>query len=685
MSLFSFLLYRLWLGYKLALTGAYVEYSGETSGSKQRQSIAAASSPLIRPMLAADGATAAAPSSSPAPILHFPLVFPLYYKYLLLLLCLLSLQLLLSLFAPNSPSFGPAVFLLSMLVYTCFHACEQGLLTFLTQRSIGSGAIRRSIMWGAAWGIVVLLAVVVAADLDRQRDRAAVANSGQQGNSSAPTGVLPRQRDSARSITHAAGWTLPLSPLTADGDGSVSSALTDVVPTTDDWRGGSWFDVSGSVLVVDTGTADLRYTYLAAALCDCCLLLYYLLLLIIRIRCLRIMPWLSSRVAAFSLARFLFLRRLLSLLSLLLFLLTASSASTFCLNIALQASLPLYGLGFYLFLVWDSRFWRKLEYITNGPYPAYRSLDDTGRRGSEGKGAADDAAAASCASPPLSSADASASSSSASASIAPLLKLPRHGLPNLVPILHHHMVDFSELSISSSQPLALGRPDTAVYAALFRGQPVAVKRLHCDVLTVELIEREVGEARLMSVLHHRFVVRFIGVCIRPPCVCLVSELCEGGSLSEWVKQRRREMEEEEEEQQLKQQQEEQDDGDLSIAVDRSRAAAPAVAEAAIAEESDSCDETAAQQASSSSFLSSSLDLSSSSSFPLSTILSFALDACCALTYLHSFSPPIIHRDIKSSNFVLSPIAASPPSPTSSSSSPPPQLPPPPPHLSTGCC
>ena len=637
---FGFLLSRLWLGYRLALTGQYHEYNGVLGQSKPASP---AASPLNRSYMSP---TVRSSSSSP---LHFPLVFPIYYKYLLSLFVLLCLQLLLSLITPNSPVSGPAVFFTSMAVYILFHAAEQGLLVFLCQRSIGEGAIRRSCVWGGLWAICVLTVVVVTASLDKQ---SAVSEADGGTNGPYNQTYIDAMANRARILSGGllAPPSSPHSPL--------QPPIGDNVTPADNWRFGSWLDVSGSVLVIDTDTRDMHYVYLSCWLCDAVLLGYYCLLFVIRIRCLRIMPWLSSRVSAFSLARFLFLRRLMSLVSILLFVVFSShSELTFCLNLLIQAYMVSYGLCMYLFLVWDSGFWRKLEYLANGPYPAYRSLDDNGRKA-----------------PTSSSADSNSSppaTPTQSSSIAPLLKLPRHGLTNLPPILSH-LVDFSELAIDSSHPLAIGQEDTAVYSAVYRGQAVAVKRVRCDTLTIELIERELSEARMMSQISHRYVVRFIGVCIRPPAICLVSELAEGGSLLEWIKKRRKEMEEEEGREWQRR------GGRGRMRWSRTASGSHAVLLEDGKEDGDEGAQTDSSTSSASALTSTAIDLSSS--FPLSIIFSFALDACCALTYLHSFAPPIVHRDIKNSNFVLAsnaghsnastPISLSnPPSPLTPASSP----------------
>ena len=47
----------------------------------------------------------------------------------------------------------------------------------------------------------------------------------------------------------------------------------------------------------------------------------------------------------------------------------------------MQVYFSCYGLVLYIILMLDSNFWRRLEMLANGPFPAFRSLDDiyTGR------------------------------------------------------------------------------------------------------------------------------------------------------------------------------------------------------------------------------------------------------------------------------------------------------------------
>jgi len=94
----------------------------------------------------------------------------------------------------------------------------------------------------------------------------------------------------------------------------------------------------------------------------------------------------------------------------------------------------------------------------------------------------------------------------------------------------HHQVDFGELSLAE----CLGTGGFgAVYRAVFRGEEVAVKKLFCEdggrisPLQLEELEKEV--AALRSLRHPR-LVKFMGACLQPPNLCIVTEYMPGGSL-----------------------------------------------------------------------------------------------------------------------------------------------------------
>ena len=507
-------LIRLRIGYHLALGGrnrdepvsAPSALPLSISATVTTNASASLSVSLYKALTSALANAASAVVEFVSAVAAFPLVFPIYFKYLCVLSSLLVLQTLFASFLPNGPVDGTALFFSTLGVFIMFHTLEQGLLVFLCQRSIGSGAIRRSILYACAWGLFVLTAVLIGSLMDVNADTIANADS-------------------------------------PPADPSSDSA--------------SVVGVSGSAILPESNASAVKFTFVAAVVCDGLLILYYTVLFILRMQCLRALPWLSSRISAFALARFLFVRRALSIIAIALFLFT-SDDSPICATLLSELMIIPYGCCMYMFAVWDSRFWRKLEYITNGPYGQYRSLDEgwkgaannnnmpqlNTKRIKERDEAANKERRNKAPSPPSSSASSPPSSispplsdGSNADSIAPLLKLPRGGLGNLE-LVSPFLVDFSELDIHTAEPLGVGQSNTAVYVATYRGRAVAVKRIKCDVLTIDVIEQELSEARLLSEISHPNIVQFIGVCIRPPSICLVSEMCQRGSLHDYIRRRR---------------------------------------------------------------------------------------------------------------------------------------------------
>ncbi|KDO34894.1 TKL protein kinase [Saprolegnia parasitica CBS 223.65] len=111
---------------------------------------------------------------------------------------------------------------------------------------------------------------------------------------------------------------------------------------------------------------------------------------------------------------------------------------------------------------------------------------------------------------------------------------------------------------------------------------VAIKMYTSLFVTDDDVRRFSKETSLNIGLSHPNIVRFYGLCVVPPAICLVFEYCEWGSLEL-----------------------------VLLAQNRS-----------------------------------------TTEWDLQTKLKACLDACRAVAYLHSFSPPLLHRDIKTANFLL---------------------------------
>ena len=74
----------------------------------------------------------------------------------------------------------------------------------------------------------------------------------------------------------------------------------------------------------------------------------------------------------------------------------------------------------------------------------------------------------------------------------------------------------------------LGGGGTArVYTGQYFNNNVAIKMIYPFQLNVEVIDRFCQETSLLSSIRHPNIVHIEGVCVIPPCVCMVMELCKG--------------------------------------------------------------------------------------------------------------------------------------------------------------
>jgi len=70
----------------------------------------------------------------------------------------------------------------------------------------------------------------------------------------------------------------------------------------------------------------------------------------------------------------------------------------------------------------------------------------------------------------------------------------------------------------------------SVHKAVWKGESVAVKIMHGMVEGSQMLETFKKEIFLLSRLKHPGIVNFLGASLKPPDVCIVQELAEGGSL-----------------------------------------------------------------------------------------------------------------------------------------------------------
>ncbi len=141
-----------------------------------------------------------------------------------------------------------------------------------------------------------------------------------------------------------------------------------------------------------------------------------------------------------------------------------------------------------------------------------------------------------------------------------------------------------------------------VYSGKWRGSPVAVKVLAVPSLTPELVDEFRGEAQLMAALRHPNVVLFMGVCSVAPDYAIVTEYMPRGSL--W-----------------------------GVLHANEGAATPQASPQAAASLESWKPEAPGK-------------------LPWALVLQMAVQAARGLAFLHSASPPILHRDLKSGNLLV---------------------------------
>ncbi|KAE9356962.1 hypothetical protein PF008_g3385 [Phytophthora fragariae] len=181
-------------------------------------------------------------------------------------------------------------------------------------------------------------------------------------------------------------------------------------------------------------------------------------------------------------------------------------------------------------------------------------------------------------------------------------RVSSRGLHVLIEMHRKQIIDFAYLALQRK----IGQGASAV---VFRGTlhskiPVAVKVYTPRVLTEDVVAEFSHEAALCGALHHPNVVRFYGMCVCPPTVCLISELCQA-SLEDVTRAsarlrllHRQSQEEEIEQGKIPQDQRLQQRQQLLID------------------------------------------------------LNYMIDATRAVVYMHSFTPAFLHRDLKPSNFLV---------------------------------
>ncbi|GLD92781.1 hypothetical protein PINS_up001360 [Pythium insidiosum] len=181
-------------------------------------------------------------------------------------------------------------------------------------------------------------------------------------------------------------------------------------------------------------------------------------------------------------------------------------------------------------------------------------------------------------------------------------RVSARGLHLLIELHRKHIIDFAHLDIHDK----IGEGESSS-SMVFRGKlntkntPVAIKVYTPPTFSDDTVAAFSHEAALCGALRHPNILLFHGMCVCPPTICMVTELC-CGSLR-----------------------------DITVAMaHRMRAVSGGI----VVSSSGDCGAMPQQR----------------QQFLLN--IGYMIDAARAIAYLHSFSPPFVHRDIKPSSFLV---------------------------------
>lgn len=107
-----------------------------------------------------------------------------------------------------------------------------------------------------------------------------------------------------------------------------------------------------------------------------------------------------------------------------------------------------------------------------------------------------------------------------------------------VPLLNFALlrIDKSKEMRIGGMPVVLGAgSNSRVFQGAYNGRPVAIKMLFSPSLTPDVVTTFCEEAGMLGSLQHPNVVEILGICISPPSLCLVMELCSGGNLFDLIR------------------------------------------------------------------------------------------------------------------------------------------------------
>lgn len=101
------------------------------------------------------------------------------------------------------------------------------------------------------------------------------------------------------------------------------------------------------------------------------------------------------------------------------------------------------------------------------------------------------------------------------------------GLQRMMTQIEDITIDFAFLQLQS---LIGEGASSKVYSGQHKQQAVAIKVFVPPEITIEVIDEFMKESKLLAELRHENIVRFLGICIRPPQIAMVMELCPMGNL-----------------------------------------------------------------------------------------------------------------------------------------------------------
>lgn len=104
-------------------------------------------------------------------------------------------------------------------------------------------------------------------------------------------------------------------------------------------------------------------------------------------------------------------------------------------------------------------------------------------------------------------------------------RISSEGLHVLIEMHLKYIIDFAYLEVK--QRIGVGS-SAVVYNGILKSKtPVAIKVYTPTTVTEETVAAFSHEAALCGALNHPNIVKFYGMCVSPPTICLVSELCQG--------------------------------------------------------------------------------------------------------------------------------------------------------------